>query len=56
MFAPVTTRFVTYGVPLDPLAAAYVAAVTRSPAMQAWTADAAQEPWTIHHDVDDTMA
>jgi len=56
MFAPVTTRFVTYGVPLDPLAAAYVAAVTRSPAMQAWAADAAQEPWTIHHDVDDTMA
>ena len=56
MFAPVTTRFVTYGVPLDPLAAAYVAAVTRSPAMQAWAADAAQEPWTIHHDVNGTMA
>jgi glutathione S-transferase len=48
MFAPVTTRFITYGVALDPVSVAYVEAVTRSPAMQAWAAAAASEPWTIH--------
>jgi len=56
MFAPVTTRFVTYGVPLEPVSVAYVEAVTRSPAMQAWAAAAAKEPWTIHHAVNDAMA
>lgn len=47
MFAPVCTRFVTYGVPLDETAAAYVEAVMAWPDMQAWTAAALAEPWTI---------
>jgi glutathione S-transferase len=51
MYAPVTTRFVTYGVPLDPVCEAYAAAVQRWPAMQEWTAAAAREPWVIAYDV-----
>ncbi|MFM9844323.1 MAG: glutathione S-transferase family protein [Dongiaceae bacterium] len=51
MFAPVTTRFVTYGVPLDSVCAAYVEAVTALPAMQSWIAAAKVEPWTIIYDV-----
>jgi glutathione S-transferase len=47
MFAPVTTRFTTYGVPLDEVSAAYVAAVAAHPPMAAWIAAAAAEPWTI---------
>lgn len=44
MFAPVTTRFTTYGVDLDATARAYVDAVAALPAMQAWRRDAATEP------------
>ena len=51
MFAPVTTRFVTYGVPLDTVCAGYVEAVTVLPSMQSWIADAKAEPWTIIYDV-----
>jgi glutathione S-transferase len=51
MFAPVTTRFVSYGVPLDGVCAAYVDAVTALPAMQSWIAAAKAEPWTITYDV-----
>jgi glutathione S-transferase len=51
MFAPVVTRFVTYGVPLDPVGGAYVAAMQRWPAMQDWTAAARAEPWVINYDV-----
>jgi glutathione S-transferase len=46
MFAPVTTRFVTYGVDLDAPCRAYVEAVAGLPAMKQWTADAAAEPVT----------
>jgi glutathione S-transferase len=46
MFAPVTTRFVTYGVDLDATCRAYVEAVAALPAMQQWTRDAAAEPIT----------
>jgi len=42
-FAPVATRFVTYGVPLPPAAAAYVEAVLGLPAVRAWEADALAE-------------
>ena len=49
MYAPVTTRFVTYGVELDDVGRAYVDAVAALPAMQAWVAAAAQEPWTIEY-------
>ncbi|HEY0480733.1 MAG TPA: glutathione S-transferase family protein [Kofleriaceae bacterium] len=44
MYAPVTTRFTTYGVELDAPCRAYVEAVAALPAMQAWKRDAATEP------------
>lgn len=50
MFAPVATRFVTYGVPLDAAARGYVDAINALPAMKAWTAAAQAEPWTIDED------
>jgi glutathione S-transferase len=46
MFAPVTTRFVTYGVDLDATCRAYIDAVHALPAMKQWVADAAKEPKT----------
>jgi len=51
MFAPVTTRFITYGVALNGVCAGYVEAVTALPAMQSWIAAAKVEPWTIIYDV-----
>src|SRR5438309_1984650 len=50
MFAPVTTRFTTYAVALDPALQAYVAAIAALPAFQAWKADAEQEPWHMAYD------
>ena len=44
MFAPVVTRFVTYGVPLDEVGAAYRDAVLGLPAMKQWMEAAAAEP------------
>jgi glutathione S-transferase len=44
MYAPVTTRFTTYGVELDATCKAYVAAIAALPAMVAWRRDAATEP------------
>jgi len=44
MFAPVTSRFQTYGVELDAACRAYVEAVAALPAMQVWRRDAATEP------------
>lgn len=46
MFAPVCTRFVTYGVDLDATCRAYVDAIYALPAMKQWIADAAAEPKT----------
>ena len=46
MFAPVTTRFRTYGVELDATCRAYVDAIAALPAMQAWQRDADAEPKT----------
>jgi glutathione S-transferase len=43
MFAPVTTRFTTYGVDLDATCRRYVEAVAALPAMQTWRRDAATE-------------
>ncbi len=43
MFSPVVSRFVTYAVPLPPLAQAYVEAVLHTEALAKWTADAARE-------------
>ena len=46
-FAPVVSRFVTYGVELDAVSAAYPDAVMDHPAMRAWLAEAETEPWVI---------
>ena len=43
-YAPVVTRFVTYGVKLSPLLAAYSESVLALPAMQQWIAAAKAEP------------
>jgi len=51
MFAPVVTRFDTYGVKLAPAAADYVATVMKLPAMQAWIEAAKREPWVIEYPV-----
>jgi glutathione S-transferase len=46
MFAPVATRFTTYGVELDATCRAYVDAIQSLPAFKDWLADAAKEPQT----------
>lgn len=46
-YAPVASRFLTYGVELSGTARAYVEAVMATPAMRAWAAAAAEEPWVI---------
>ena len=50
MFAPVVSRFVTYGVPLDPVNQAYVDAVMALPSMYEWYAAAASEPVIDKHE------
>jgi glutathione S-transferase len=47
MFAPVVTRFVTYGFTLPGFAAAYVEAMMAHPWMQAWYQGAVNEEWVI---------
>lgn len=47
MFAPVISRFRTYGVNLDAASAAYADAVWGLPAVKAWLADAAAEQMVI---------
>jgi glutathione S-transferase len=44
MYAPVATRFLTYGVRLNPEAKAYCATIMNWPPMQSWIADAKAEP------------
>jgi glutathione S-transferase len=45
MYAPVVTRFDTYGGELAPVTRAYVDAVLATPAMREWYAGAAAETW-----------
>jgi glutathione S-transferase len=47
MYAPVVTRFRTYGVKLDSDAEAYCRAVLGHPAMKEWIDAANHEPWLI---------
>jgi glutathione S-transferase len=47
MFAPVVTRFVTYGFILPGFAAAYVEAMLAHPWMEEWYQAAADEEWVI---------
>ena len=46
-FAPVVTRFRTYGVPLSASSAAYSEAVLADPDFRDWEAAAIAEPWTL---------
>lgn len=50
MFAPVASRFATYGVALDEPLRAYQATVLGCPAMQRWAAAAAVEPERLEHE------
>lgn len=47
MYAPVVTRFKTYGVELDAVSQAYSDAVLNHPAVREWYISAAGEPWVI---------
>ncbi len=47
MFAPVVTRFITYGVPVPPFAAIYMKAVLSHPHVMEWIDTAQDEPWVI---------
>jgi glutathione S-transferase len=47
MYAPVVTRFTTYGVTLEGAARAYADAILALPPMLEWFAAAKAEPWTI---------
>lgn len=50
MFAPVVARFVGYSIPLDPVCAAYVVAVTATEGYQAWRDAALAESWIVAED------
>jgi glutathione S-transferase len=47
MYAPVATRFATYGVELDAACGAYRDTVMALPALGAWSEAARAEPWVI---------
>jgi glutathione S-transferase len=47
MFAPVASRFQTYGVELDHDEAAYAQAILTMPAVREWAEAAHKEPWSI---------
>ena len=47
MYAPVCTRFRTYGLPEDDVAKAYIDAVHAHPAMRDWIEAAREEEWII---------
>ena len=47
MFAPVVTRFITYGVPVPPFAGLYMKAVLSHPQVAEWIEQAQDEPWVI---------
>lgn len=49
MFAPIVSRFTTYGVETDPVSRRYMDAILALPAMQAWTNAARAEPWTVEN-------
>jgi glutathione S-transferase len=47
MFAPVVTRFITYGVKVPPFAELYMKAVLSHPHVNDWIDKAQDEPWVI---------
>ena len=52
MFAPVVSRFVTYGVSTDDVASDYIAAVMNYPAVRTWIDSAKQEPIIARYEFD----
>jgi glutathione S-transferase len=47
MYAPVVSRFHTYGMQVSPVTQGYMAAVMALPAWQEWRAGALAEPWVM---------
>ena len=47
MFAPVVTRFITYGVSVPPFAELYMKAVLSHPHVLEWIDEAQDEPWVV---------
>jgi len=47
MFAPVVTRFITYGVPVPPFAGLYMKSVLSQEDVAEWIDKAQDEPWVI---------
>jgi glutathione S-transferase len=47
MYAPVVTRFITYGVPVPNFAGVYMKAVLSQPHVAEWIDKAQDEPWVI---------
>ena len=47
MYAPVVTRFITYGVPVPNFAGVYMKAVLSQPDVAEWIDKAQDEPWVI---------
>ena len=56
MYAPVVTRFITYGVPVPSFAAVYMKAVLSHPHVAEWIDKAQDEPWVIEQYEVDTAA
>ncbi|HYI42247.1 MAG TPA: glutathione S-transferase family protein [Sphingomicrobium sp.] len=56
MFAPVVTRFITYGVPVPPFAGLYMKAVLSHPDVNDWIDKAQDEPWVIDQYESDSEA
>ena len=50
MYAPVVSRFHTYGIEVSPASAAYMHAVMGLPAWQEWYAAALKEEWLLEED------
>lgn len=50
MFAPVVSRFRTYGVELDDVGKAYMDAILSMNEMKEWYAAAMVEPWVVEED------
>ncbi len=50
MFAPVVSRFHTYGVEVGAVARSYMSAVMALPAWSKWRAAALREPWVLPND------
>jgi glutathione S-transferase len=56
MFAPVVTRFDTYGIAVDPVSQDYMRSILALPAYREWLAAALVEPWIVAQDEVDEPA